>query len=168
MQLPGNKWPLRKIVWQDDFKVWCDSFVVAVDGEFDWLQMSSEGATGCQFSQVGSLAQIINVKSGFFYNHTIKVCDSYSWPCPGTSAPSALRLIVSLYLCSSGSTQQVEGHWWAPCHIPSQTHNMTVSLYLWISESNARGVSRFLDRDEEVSGRSGREKYFPNWFTERK
>ena len=43
-----------------------------------------------------------------FYTHKIKASFSYSWRCPGTSAPSAAHLTVSLYLCSSGSNARGE------------------------------------------------------------
>ena len=42
-------------------------------------------------------------KKCVFYKRTTKVCISCCWRCPGTSAPSAPHLTVSLYLCSSGS-----------------------------------------------------------------
>ena len=35
-----------------------------------------------------------------FYKRTIKVCVNCSWQCPGTSAPSATHLTVSLLPCS--------------------------------------------------------------------
>ena len=68
-------------------------------------------------SQVWSLTQFysvdfsqsrIGVNKCVFNKRTIKVCVSCCWRCPGTSAPSAPHLTVSLYLCSSGSNVRGE------------------------------------------------------------
>ena len=73
----------------------------------------------------------------------VKTCVSCFWRCPGTSAPSATNLTVSLFLCSSesnvrGKSRALEGH--------------RVS---WKSSS------RVWDGDKGVAGRNRREKYFP-------
>ena len=51
-----------------------------------------------QFYSVGFLQSIISVKSVSFYKHTITVCVSCYSRCPGTSALSAMHLLVPLYL----------------------------------------------------------------------
>ena len=67
--------------------------------------------------QVWSLTQLytvdfsqprISVKKRVFNKRTIKVWVSCSRRCPGTFAPSAAHLTVSLYLCSSGSKTRGE------------------------------------------------------------
>ena len=72
---------------------------------------SSDTSTVADY-QVCSLTQLylvgfsksrINVKKWAFSKCTTKVCVSCCWRCPGTAAPSAAHLTVSLYLCSSGS-----------------------------------------------------------------
>ena len=73
----------------------------------------------------------------------VKTCVSCFWRCPGTSAPSATNLTVSLFLCSSesnvrGKSRALEGH--------------RVS---WKSSS------RVWDGDKGVAGRNRREKYLP-------
>ena len=79
-----------------------------------------------------------------FYKHTIRVCVSCSWRYPGTSAPSAPHLNMSLYLCSSGSnprgeSRALEGH----------------------SGDSSKSPSMVRDGDEGVAGRNKR-RYFPN------
>ena len=56
-----------------------------------------------QFYSVGFSQSRIDVKKCVFYKRTIKVCVRCCLRCPGTFAPSAAHLTVSLYLCSSGS-----------------------------------------------------------------
>ena len=72
------------------------------------------------------------------------VCVSCCWPSPGTSAPSVAHLMVSLYLCCSGSNARgkpraLEGH----C-------------------ASSKSPSRVRDGDEGVAGRNGREYCFPD------
>ena len=52
--------------------------------------------------------KILRTKILLFDKRKIKVCNSYSWRCPGTSVPSAPHLTVSLYLSSSGSNARGE------------------------------------------------------------
>ena len=68
-----------------------------------------------QFYSVDFSQSRISVKKCVFNKHTIKVCISCCWQCPGTSVPSPANLTVSLYLCSSGSNARgelraLEGH----------------------------------------------------------
>ena len=55
--------------------------------------------------------QFLEQKRVSFYKRTIKVCVSWFWRCSWTSEPWAAHLMVSLYLCSSGSNTQ--GKSWA-------------------------------------------------------
>ena len=50
----------------------------------------------------------IGLKKRVFNKRAIKICISCFWRCPRTSAPSAAHLMVSLFLCSSGSNARVE------------------------------------------------------------
>ena len=50
----------------------------------------------------------IAVKKCVFNKRTIKVCVNCFCQCPGTCAPSATHLTLSLYICSSGSIAQVK------------------------------------------------------------
>ena len=61
-----------------------------------------------QFCSVDFSKSKIGLKKCVFNKRTIKVCVSCCWRCPGTSAPSAAHLTVSLYLCSSGSNARGE------------------------------------------------------------
>ena len=54
-----------------------------------------------QFYSVDFSQSRIGVNKCIFYKRTIKICVSCCCWCPGTSAPSAAHLTVSLYLCSS-------------------------------------------------------------------
>ena len=65
----------------------------------------------------------IDVKKCVFNKRTIKVCVSCCWLCPGTSAPSAAHLTVSLYLCSSGSNARGE--------LRAQLSELTVAKNCW-------------------------------------
>ena len=62
----------------------------------------------------------------------------------GTSAPSATHLMVSLYLCSSGSNVPGESR-------AKEGHRVS-----------SKSPSRVRDRDEGVAGRNGREQCFPD------
>ena len=81
----------------------------------------------------------IGVKKGVFNKRTIKVWVSCSRRCPGTFAPSAAHLTVSLYLCSSGSNTRGESR---------AQEGRRVS---------SKSPSRVRDGDEGVAGRNGRE-----------
>ena len=103
--------------------------------------------------QVWSLTQVyfvdfsksrIDVKKCVFYRRTIKVCVSFCWRRPGTSAPCAAHLMVSLYLCSSGSNAQGE------------------SRAREARRVSSKSPSRVRDRDEGVAGTNKPEKWFPN------
>ena len=59
-----------------------------------------------QFCSVDFLQSRIVVKKCVFKKRTINVCVSCCWRCPGNSATSAAHLIVSWFLCSSGSNGQ--------------------------------------------------------------
>ena len=61
-----------------------------------------------QFYSVDFSQSRIIVKKCVFNKRTIKVCVSWCWRCPGTSASSAAHVSVSLYLCSSGSNARGE------------------------------------------------------------
>ena len=54
-----------------------------------------------QFISVDFWQSRIDVKKCVFNKRTIKVCVSCCWWCPGTSAPSAAHLSVSLHLSSN-------------------------------------------------------------------
>ena len=56
-----------------------------------------------QFCSVDFSKSKVDVKKCVFNKRTIKVCVSYCWRCPETSAPITAHLTMSLYLCSSGS-----------------------------------------------------------------
>ena len=61
-----------------------------------------------QFYSVDSSQSRIGVNKCVFFKRTFKVCVSCCCRCPGTSAPSAAHLAVSLYLCSFGSNARGE------------------------------------------------------------
>ena len=68
-----------------------------------------------QFYSVDFSKSRIRVKKCIFDKRTIKVGVSCSWRHPGTSAPSAAHLTVSLFLCGSGinawgELRALEGH----------------------------------------------------------
>ena len=58
---------------------------------------------------VGSSNFWNNENKCFFNKHTIKICVSCSWRCPGTSAPSVPHLGVKQKICVS----LMRGHWFA-------------------------------------------------------
>ena len=64
----------------------------------------------------------------------------------------SLQLSVKVYVTCS---------WRCPWASGPNTAHLVVSLYLSSSGSNAWGGSRVWDGDKVVSGRNGREKYFP-------
>ena len=66
-----------------------------------WFFLGLQSLT--QFYSVDFSQSRIGVKKCVFNKRTIKVCVSYCWRCPGTSAPITAHLTMSLYLCSSGS-----------------------------------------------------------------
>ena len=86
----------------------------------------------------------IGAKKCVFNNCIIKVCVGSCQRCPGTSAPSAAHLTVSLYLCSSGSNARGK------------------SRALEGRRVSSKSLSRVQDGDEGVAGRNGREWCFPN------
>ena len=101
-----------------------------------------------RFLQVWSLTQFYSVdfsqsangvKKCVFNKRTIKVCVSFCWQCPGTSAPSTPFLTVSLYLCSCGSNA------WGK------------SRALEGRRVSSKSPSRAGNLDEGVAWRSGRE-----------
>ena len=61
-----------------------------------------------QFYAVDLSRLRIVLEKCLFNKRTIKVFVSCCWRCPGTFAPSAPHLTVSLYLCSSGSNARGE------------------------------------------------------------
>ena len=97
-----------------------------------------------QFYSVDFSQSRIGVKKCVFNKRTIKVCVSCCGRCPGTSAPSAAHLTVSLYLCSSGSNALGESRAQEGRRVSSKTPS-------WVR-----------DGDEGVAGRNGREKCFPD------
>ena len=108
----------------------------------------STGDRHSRYYQVWSLAQFysvdfsksrIGVKKCVFNKCTIKVCVSCCWRCPGTSAPSAAHLMVSLYLCSSGSNARGESRAGEGRRVSSKS------------------PSRVRDGDKGVAGRNWRE-----------
>ena len=96
-----------------------------------------------QFYSVDFSQSRISVSKCVFYKRTIKVCVSCCWLCPGTSAPSAAHLTVSLYLCSSGRNAQGESS--DPWRAPSQL------------KKPFKGPRR-----RWVAGKNRRAKYFPD------
>ena len=92
-----------------------------------------------QFYSVDISKSRIGVKKCVINKRTIKVCVSCCWRCPGTSAHSAEHLMVSLYLCSSGSNARGELR---------AREGRRVS---------SKSPSRVRDGDEGVAGRNGRE-----------
>ena len=93
-----------------------------------------------QFYSVDFSKSRMVVKKCVFNKRTIKVCVSCCWRCPGTSAPSAAHLTVSLYLCSSGSNARGE------------------SRALEGRRVSSKSPSRVRDGDEGVAGRNVRER----------
>ena len=84
-----------------------------------------------------------------FNKRSIKTCVSFFWWCPGPSAPRATYSMVSYCLCSSTSNARGE------------------SRALKGRCVGSKSPSRVRDRHEEVAGRNGREKFFPDrghWF----
>ena len=79
-----------------------------------------------------------------FNKRTIKVCVSCSCRCSGTSAPSAAHLMVSLFLCSSGSNAR------------------GVARALEGRRVSSKSPSRVRDGDEGAAGRNRREWSLPN------
>ena len=75
---------------------------------------------------------------------TIKVCVSCCWRCPDTPATSEAHLMVSLYLCSSGSNARGESR---------AREGRCVS---------SKSPSKVWDGDEGVAWRNGREKCLPS------
>ena len=73
------------------------SFILFCKGNAQALWQQTQSSS-VDFSQ-----SRIGVKKCVFNKHTIKVCVSCFWRCPGTSAPSATHLTLSLYLRCSGS-----------------------------------------------------------------
>ena len=91
-----------------------------------------------QFYSVDISKSRIGVKKCGFNKLTIKVCVSCCWRCPGTSAPSAPHLTVSLYLCSYRSNTRGE------------------SRALEGRRLSSKSPSRVQDGDGGVAGRNGR------------
>ena len=60
-----------------------------------------------------------NDESQCVFTNTIKVCNSFSWQCLGTSAPIAAHLTVSMYLLAPEAThyRQVKGPSRTPCQL---------------------------------------------------
>ena len=120
---------------------------------FEWWDLPDPSVCHSGFDQVWSLTQLysvdfsksrIDVKKCVFKKRTIKVCVSCCWRCPGTSAPSAAHLTVSLYRCSSGSNARGELRAWEGRRVSSKS------------------PSRVRDGDEGVAGRNVRELCFPD------
>ena len=84
-----------------------------------------------QFYSVDFSKSRIDVKKCVFNKRTIKVCVSCCWRCPGTSAPSAPHLTVSLYLCSSGSNAQGESRAREGRHVSSKSPSNLIFLHIW-------------------------------------
>ena len=103
------------------------------------------GLVTIRFFSVDFSQSRIGVTKCVFNKRTIKVCISYFWHCPGTSASIASHLTMSLFLCSSGSNAQGE------------------SRALEGRRVSSRGPSRVWDGDQGVAGRNIREPFSPEW-----
>ena len=114
--------PVKSLAFSDPHQVWSLTQFYSVD-----------------FHNPGSVLQ-----KCVFNKRTIKVCISCCWRCPGTSAPRATHLKVSLYLCSSGSNARGESR---------AREGRRVS---------SKSPSRVRDGDEGVAGRNGQKLCFPD------
>ena len=92
-----------------------------------------------QFYSVDFSKSKIKVNKFVFNKRTIKVCVSCCWQCPGTSAPNAPHLMVSLFLCSSRSKERGQ------------------SRALEARRVSSKSPTKVRDRDKGVAVRNRRE-----------